>query len=147
MHVFNTWLIVNLLHPFIVMSYALIFENGQLDIEMARLGFSVLVISILASLPLWLLADIVMCLVKKLPVGINASFIIWLIICTTLPWLCVAFIDLLVNDALPSAEALVSIAPATVSILITILIRIKPFLIYINDYKRTNQLCTSSTHG
>lgn len=139
MHVFNTWLIANLLHPVVMVVCGVLFRHWEWhDLALESL-FLLFMYSLVFSLPCLLVAAGIMWLLKRAALQPEAKFAVWLFLCSTLPAACFIFIiSILFKDWLSLSE-LDFIVPAIFSVFLTIVIRVKPFLQYIASTKQTNQ--------
>lgn len=136
MHVFNTWLLANVLHPFMAFLLAGVFENATLNYMSLYFMIMIFIFSFVFSLPCLLAAQVIFQLLKCLPASIWMKFFIWLFFLTSFP------LGLLVISNRFGAEEFIRFIdgiPATVSVFIIILSRFKPFLQHMSTPKETIQ--------
>jgi hypothetical protein len=135
MYLFNTWLVANLLHPLLAM---LLWVNWQ-DFNGGGVAgaFVLMLFSLLFSVPLLIMSWLILKILKGMRISCLAKFITWLLVGTFLPILTVLFISLFASGAGDAVEDLWLLVPATLSILVAILLRHKAFFKMINETQTT----------
>ena len=129
-HVFNTWVLANLLHPFIFLIGGWIAEGAVFNL-FGGFGAALLagILVMMVSFPSLLASWIIFPLICKLPYPTIGKFGCWLFIATGLPYLNAMLLLLMLGD--PEVNffitSLTISALAMLSVAITICIRVKKF--------------------
>jgi ABC-type transport system involved in multi-copper enzyme maturation permease subunit len=139
MHVFNTWLIANLLHPVAIILCGLLRGYWEWNDDVIYGIFQLFVYSLVFSLPCLFVAMCIMTLVKRSPLDASVKFTIWLFLCTSLPAICFLILATIISNEWTLMDDLIFVLPATLAVFIAILIRSKPFFLYIQTPQETNQ--------
>jgi|SRR5688572_10686318 hypothetical protein len=138
MYVFNTWLIANIIHPLLMAIPFLLNEYNRVTEDTVVCGVMFFMVSTVCSVPCLFAANAVLWVVKRLALDHVRKFVVWLLTCSSLPAICFFLITLITNRELLPVAALVFILPATCAVIASILLRFKPFLLYINRSIETN---------
>jgi hypothetical protein len=139
MHVFNTWLIANLLHPVMVIVCGVFGGYWGWGDELMYGIFHLFIYSVVFSLPCLAVALGILSLIKRAPLEAITKFFVWLFLCASLPAISfIIIMTLFLKDSL-LIGGLIFILPATLAVFITILLRFKPFLNYIQSSEQPNQ--------
>ncbi len=125
LYVFITWLVANLFHPFFIA--ILFWEEGNWGMEILTLGFMIFFYSLLFSLPALLLGWLLIYLISRLPFDITCKFFVWLFLAAALPFVTLAIISLLFFKESIFLEELSFVLPATLSVVMAILLRVNFF--------------------
>lgn len=139
MHVFNTWVVANMLHPIIMVMYGLMGGYWNWNGEMIYCTFQLFIYSLVFSLPCLFVAGCIMWLVKRSPLDPGVKLMSWLFLCTSLPTICFLIVTAIISNELMLISDLIFILPATLAVFISILVRVKPFFQYIQTPQETNQ--------
>lgn len=126
MYVFNTWLVANLLHPFILTLY---FKGEESVINMNALGsyFTLFIYSLIFSVPALIVAALVFMLIKKMPIDVLSAFFTWLFLASCIPFVILAILYLMFfNDGVPFDEFGI-IIPSCIAVFVTVAIRLNQF--------------------
>lgn len=129
-HVFNTWVLANLLHPVIFLMGSCIADGEVINLFgglAAALTAGILVMMV--SFPSLLASWIIFPLICKLPYSTVGKFGCWLFIATCLPYLNAMLLLLILGDPEDNffITSLTISVLAMLSVAITICIRIKQF--------------------
>lgn len=127
LHTLYTWLLSNLLHPFLFMIFLLVGEGsaGSFCSDNLIIELSFFTASLIISLPCLLVGWRCLYLIISFPFSGNSKFLIWLITAPVLVFLEFLFI-LFISDFL-EIEFLVFSIPGMTAAMISILIRYKQF--------------------
>lgn len=120
-HACFTWLIANLLHPFML----LIFLDSWKDAGGAFVqGFF---FSCLLSLPSLVMCMVLMYILSRIPGDAGSRFVIWFLSTAAMPTINLLIFLVIFNYYRFGADDLEMIVPATMAVLVTVLIRIVHF--------------------
>jgi hypothetical protein len=133
MHVFNTWLIANIIHPVLMAIPVLLNEYSRVTGDTIVIGVVFFMVSTVCSVPCLFAANGVMWVVKRLPFDRVGKFVVWVLLCSMLPTICFSLVILITHRELFLPDVIASTLPAAGAVFITILLRFKPFFLYINQ--------------
>jgi hypothetical protein len=129
MYTLNTWLLANLLHPVIAVICWIKKSDSSFEVIVGG-SFQLFIFTLVFSLPFLLISAVIIQLIKKIPLTSINKYLVWLFLATSLPFIGMLTISLVFEDI--NMEDLPLILPATLSVLIAILIRYKAFFKMLN---------------
>lgn len=131
LHVFNTWLIANLLHPLLVFLFSVLFffDGASVPVfngEMIEIMLYVLAFSLLLSLPCLLVATLCFCHIADMKYTVTSRFVCWLFAATGSVFFCLWGLILLFDIA--AFQTIIYALPAIAATGIAVLIRYRQFV-------------------
>lgn len=135
-HFTVTWLLANLLHPFIMWVY---FGGSGFSSapELFGIVFMIIVYSFIFSIPSLFLSYLAGYLISLMPLEKNMQYLVWLV---TAP--AIAFVNFLLITALLSGkinfEEIGFSVPAMIAVIIAVLFRFKQF-VHLNNKHKNDQ--------
>jgi hypothetical protein len=127
LHAFNTWLVANLLHPFLFAIWFFAFNREFIDIGEAGFFLFFLILSFVYSVPAFLLLLPLLYLISKGPFSVNDKLFLWVVVILLLLFSTFYVFLFLGNGDIKWGQIELMI-PAALSVVISILIRRNAFI-------------------
>lgn len=126
LHVFITWLVANILHPLFIL---LLFSGdfGDFSLQWLVYFFMITIYSLVFSIPLLLMALLFFYVVYRCSLKNSSKYFAWIFLATSLPFLGGIIVFQVITDMKFEPAELEMLVPATVSIVVAIVIRTKQF--------------------
>jgi hypothetical protein len=120
-HAFFTWIVANLLHPLLFCAFG---DNLDSAWTMLVEGFFQ---SCLLSLPSLVMCMVLMYILSRIPGDAGSRFVIWFLCTATMPTINLLIFLVIFDYYRFGADDLEMIVPATMAVVVTVLIRIVHF--------------------
>jgi len=126
LHVFITWLVANILHSLFIL---LMFSGDFGDFNFEWLGYFFMgtIYSLLFSIPFLLMAMLFFYLISRCSLKNSSKYFAWIFLATSIPFLCGIIVFQVITDMEFDPAELEMFVPATILIMISIVIRTKQF--------------------
>jgi len=127
LHVFNTWLVANLLHPLFVFIGWGSMEGEWFGADYVSFYFLGLIFSLFASFPLLIIALLIFLFIRKAELPVFSKFGSWVFLVTVMPvtvW-CILFV--IIDDGEIWHEETEMIIFSTLAVFVSVVIRFRQF--------------------
>jgi len=127
LHTLNTWAVANLFHPLLVLLYFGFNDGEIITMDSFAFVFAGIFYSFLISIPSFLLAGLLLALIKHLPFDTTGKFLTWLLLVVAIPAINLFLLGFLFGEAnILESDAQLFI-PASISVVLSVIIRYKQF--------------------
>jgi hypothetical protein len=129
MYVFKTWVVANLINPFIFcLAFGL--DDSSFSGGVIGFGFDLFAIFLIYSIPSLIMSWLLMALIDKLPFNMRIKYFVWLFLVPVLPVINLMLLD---GGDYNYKSAFEFAWPAVIAVFLTVIIRTKYFFKRLNN--------------